>query len=243
MAWNQDFGEGANPGSGYAQQSWRDSFNGGKAAGDWTGNHNARIDAERDVFQGTTWTGSSTQPSALALAQSFVGSGPGRGSVASGSGPAGTGPGNPVVTTGPTAAPRKPNGGTLVFGPGTGPGMARVLAGDPSLLPENKKLKRIGNGGPFESHGAISDFGWVNTGTGWVPVPSSDVKDRIEDNVLLEMSWFARNYLTPMFIGGQEERIRPSFLDPEYSHYVAPLNEWREGTWTRPGGYRTGGGF
>jgi len=69
MAWNQDFGEGANPGSGYEQQSWRDSYNGGRAAGDWTGNHNERLDAEREAFQGATWTGSSTQYSALEVAR------------------------------------------------------------------------------------------------------------------------------------------------------------------------------
>lgn len=69
MAWNQDFGEGANPGTTHMQQSWRDSYNDGEAAGDWTGNTNARLEAERDAFQGATWSGSSTQYSALELAR------------------------------------------------------------------------------------------------------------------------------------------------------------------------------
>lgn len=118
MAWNQDFGEGANPGSSYEQQSWRDSFNGGKAAGDWTGNHNARLDAERAAF-GTTWSGSSTQPSALQLAQSFVGSGPAVGSVAAG-GPAnsGVGPGNPLISTAPQVVTAGPGRRVVVFGGG-----------------------------------------------------------------------------------------------------------------------------
>lgn len=54
----------------YERQSWRDSSNGGRAAGDWTGNINARLDYERAVYQGATWSGSSSQPSALQLAQS-----------------------------------------------------------------------------------------------------------------------------------------------------------------------------
>lgn len=129
MAWNQDFGEGANPGSGFAQQSWRDSFNGGKAAGDWTGNHNARLEAERAAFGGATWSGSSTQPSALQLAQSMVGTGPGRGGVASGTGSSGTGPGNPVVSNGPAVQTQGPGRRVVVTGqpdipvfvPGFGP--------------------------------------------------------------------------------------------------------------------------
>lgn len=54
----------------YERQSYRDSYNGGQAAGDWTGNVNKNLDAQRDAFQGATWSGSSTQPSAIQLAQS-----------------------------------------------------------------------------------------------------------------------------------------------------------------------------
>lgn len=50
MAWNQNFGEGANPGTN--NTGWRDNFNGGWAAGDWTGNHNAQILAEKLVASG-----------------------------------------------------------------------------------------------------------------------------------------------------------------------------------------------
>lgn len=138
MAWNQDFGEGANPGSGFAQQSWRDSFNGGKAAGDWTGNHNARLDAERAAFGGATWSGSSTQPSAFQLAQSMVGTGPGRGGVASGTGSSGTGPGNPVVSSGPVV-------------PTKGPGRAVVVMGPVAAPPKNKVVKPgTANVGPWD---------------------------------------------------------------------------------------------
>lgn len=214
------------------RQSWRDSYNGGRAAGDWTGNTNARLDSERDRFQGATWSGSSSQPSALELARSMVGRGVA--SVTSGTGSTGTGPGNPGVTT---AAPRKSSGGNLTFAPG-GVGPTRQAAG---MLPKDKQLERIGNGGPQESWGAISDIGWVNTGTGYLPVPSSDVKERLEDNVFLESLWFARNYVMPHV--GLSEYPRPEFLDPAYSHFDAWSGEWRHGTQTRSGGVRTGGGF
>lgn len=147
MAWNQDYGEGARPGTEYEQQSWRDYYNNGMAAGDWTGNHNARIAAERAAF-GTTWSGSSSQPSALQLAQAgfggwagtgtghvfvsngvaqFQAAGPGNPVVANGpaaqQGQAGMGPGNPAAATGGGVKP-KPNEGPQyvpVFVPGFGP--------------------------------------------------------------------------------------------------------------------------
>lgn len=53
----------------YERQSWRDSYNGGKAAGDIFGNTNARLDSEREAFQGATWSGSSSEYSALEVAQ------------------------------------------------------------------------------------------------------------------------------------------------------------------------------
>lgn len=50
MAWNQDFGAGANPGTN--NTAWRENFNAGWAAGDFTGNHNAQILAEKLVKSG-----------------------------------------------------------------------------------------------------------------------------------------------------------------------------------------------
>ncbi|MFC3705918.1 hypothetical protein ACFOOL_14265 [Devosia honganensis] len=83
----------------YQRQSWRDNYNDGRAAGDWTGSVNARLDREREAFQGATWSGSSSQPSALELARS-MGSGSGTSGASTGSGGGGSGPGSPRVTTG-----------------------------------------------------------------------------------------------------------------------------------------------
>lgn len=49
----------------YERQSWRDSYNGGRAAGDFTGGVNARLDQERRDYGGATWSGSSSEYSAL----------------------------------------------------------------------------------------------------------------------------------------------------------------------------------
>lgn len=48
----------------YERQSWRDSYNNGRAAGDWTGGVNARLDRERAASGGFTNSGSSRELSA-----------------------------------------------------------------------------------------------------------------------------------------------------------------------------------
>lgn len=41
------------------------------------------------------------------------------------------------------------------------------------------------------------DVGYARTDTGLVPVPSKDIKERIEDQMVPELMWAARNYLIP----------------------------------------------
>lgn len=160
MAWNQDYGEGANPGSTREQQSWRDSYNGGQAAGDWTGNTNARLDSERDRFQGATWSGSSSQPSALELARSFVGSGQSGGT--NGRGPTGTGAGHEAVV------PRKSSGGNLTFS-GTGAGAGAVLVGPLKAKTKDTNTGLVLGGSwfqanPWWSDGADAEDRWGELG-------------------------------------------------------------------------------
>lgn len=50
---------------------------------------------------------------------------------------------------------------------------------------------------PHNEAGAVADLGYARTQTGWAPVPSKDVKDRIEDNFIPETSWAIRNHLLP----------------------------------------------
>lgn len=51
---------------------------------------------------------------------------------------------------------------------------------------------------PHSEPSAITDVGWAKTATGGVvPVPSKDVKERIEDNFIPETMWAVRNLLIP----------------------------------------------
>lgn len=62
----------------------------------------------------------------------------------------------------------------------------------------NKNLERTKTlkGAPHSEPGAISDVGWAKTATGIVPIPSGDVKQRIEDNMPQEWMHYYRNNLS-----------------------------------------------
>ncbi|AZL82991.1 DNA pilot protein [Apis mellifera associated microvirus 52] len=57
-------------------------------------------------------------------------------------------------------------------------------------------------GSPQSEPGAIPDHGWGKTKTGVYPVPSKDMKERIEDNIFHEAGHFLRNNVAPNFGGG-----------------------------------------
>lgn len=50
---------------------------------------------------------------------------------------------------------------------------------------------------PQSEVGAVSDYGLARTKTGLAIIPSKDVKERIEDTFLPEMSWSIRNQILP----------------------------------------------
>lgn len=52
-------------------------------------------------------------------------------------------------------------------------------------------------GVPSQEPGAINDLGYARTPTGWAVVPSKDVKQRIEDQMLSELAWELRNRVAP----------------------------------------------
>lgn len=52
---------------------------------------------------------------------------------------------------------------------------------------------------PMKEAGFVSDYTYARTPTGLAVVPSKDVKDRIEDNLIPELMWSLRNNLMPNF--------------------------------------------
>lgn len=73
---------------------------------------------------------------------------------------------------------------------------------------------------PHQEPGDITDTGWARTPTGWTPVPSKDVKERIEDSLVSETLWEMRNRIPPTFQG----RFNPPFPAP-------PGKVWSWSSW------------
>lgn len=77
----------------------------------------------------------------------------------------------------------------------------------PNVLPSNQQtkvvpLQRTSSPSPdkqFQEAGNIASTGFAVTPKGLTPVPSNDVKQRIEDQIIPEMIWAAQNYVQPNF--------------------------------------------
>lgn len=67
-------------------------------------------------------------------------------------------------------------------------------------------------GAPHQEPAAIPDVGFARTESGYSPVPSDDVKQRIEDMVIPELQWSIRNNLLPSLFGAFQS---PPKFDPK----------------------------
>lgn len=78
-----------------------------------------------------------------------------------------------------------------------GQGDSRTVTVGPLI--ENNPLERVSSDptNPWTEPGAINSVGYARTPTGLQPVPSSDVKNRIEDNLIQEVLWTFRNNVLP----------------------------------------------
>lgn len=64
---------------------------------------------------------------------------------------------------------------------------------------------------PSQEPGAIPEVGFGRSQTGYPVIPSADVKQRIEDMILPEISWALRNQIAPMM---SEKNLNPPFKAP-----------------------------
>lgn len=110
------------------------------------------------------------------------------------------------------------------------PGSAYLIDGQPSSgLVVNKAMERTAPGSkPFQEPGAITDTGWARTPTGLAPVPSYDVKQRIEDQIIPEMQWSIRNNLIPS-ISREGAKLR----QPPASALPGWADRWEWNTWAQ----------
>jgi hypothetical protein len=107
------------------------------------------------------------------------------------------------------------------------PGNARMpnVEHRPSLITGQHSEKY-----PHIQSGAIPDTGYARTETGLHPIPSSDVKERIEDQFIPETAWAARNYLTPNATGGNKppkSMWKKEFPGAEDMEWSLMKQEWQ----------------
>lgn len=78
------------------------------------------------------------------------------------------------------------------------------------INPEPMKTTPAGSAASGEA-GSVTDIGWARTSTGWAPIPSKDVKERIEDNIIQEGMHAFRNNILPSF---GMNMVNPPFKAP-----------------------------
>lgn len=93
---------------------------------------------------------------------------------------------------------------------------------DPAPIKEEAKRASWDPRNPHHESHAISDLGYARTPAGgWFPIPSKDVKERIEDIEPAELAWFLRNNV-PQALGMS---YAPPFAAPrDKEWYYSVLN-------------------
>lgn len=89
-----------------------------------------------------------------------------------------------------------------------------------SPLVTNSPLERTvgARGAPFQEPGAIPDVGFSRTATGYHPVYSKDVKDRLEEDFVGSILWSLRNRLAPSFEHGSQNP--PAFTGEGNGYWI-----------------------
>ncbi len=81
-----------------------------------------------------------------------------------------------------------PDSNLLLDGQGDSTGTTQL---QPSQIISNQPGKK------GQESGSFTDYGFVRTPNGYAVVPSADSKQRIEDQLIPELSWAARNLIVP----------------------------------------------
>lgn len=78
-----------------------------------------------------------------------------------------------------------------------------ILTGQGNSYVKENPMERTHSapGRPAQEVGSVTDFGFARTPTGLAIVPSKDVKEKIEDQLIPEIMWAVRNQILPNFSG------------------------------------------
>lgn len=118
--------------------------------------------------------------------------------------------------------------------PGTPPAMPAaspnpLLPGQGDAVVNDVALERTGRDPyrPNREGASLPDVGFARTNTGHAPVPSNDIKQRIEDNLVAQVLWHVRNNLMPTIGLNQSPPSRKNDKGKEW-HFHPLHQEYRE---------------
>lgn len=115
------------------------------------------------------------------------------------------------------------------LGPGFPSASPNMVDGQGNTPIIDEPQRRTGPGEKMHQEpGAITDVGFAKTSTGYAPIPSENVKERIEDQFLPETAWAIRNYGKPN-IGTGSPPPKSWLLDPSNIFvWSYSSQEWQE---------------
>lgn len=98
--------------------------------------------------------------------------------------------------------------------------------GDANINIKPAEITSSRAGVPQQEAGAVNDYGFVRTKSGYAIVPSKDAKERIEDQFIPELMWAVRNQVMPNFSGGPTPPDPRAYPIPEGARKRG-ANQWR----------------
>lgn len=101
-----------------------------------------------------------------------------------------------------------PGQGQTNVGQSVGPGVVQVKPSESVSAAVER---------PAQEAGIIPDVGYARTDTGYAPIPSQPVKERIEDQALPELAWGVRNLVLPNL--GAAWARPPQGVPLKYGHH------------------------
>lgn len=101
-------------------------------------------------------------------------------------------------------------------------GQGNASPSNPNVIPQYATPTSSQIGRPGQEAGAVADYHFSRTPSGnYAVVPSQDVKNRIEDQLIPELSWFVRNNVIPSFDFRREKPGAPpkAWLPQGYDYW------------------------
>lgn len=135
-----------------------------------------------------------------------------------------------MTGTGP-GLPSNSGIGNEMFGSGQGDGYGTTGKNGPPIVEKPVEKFRSSPFTPGKQAGSVDDYTYARTGRGTLAVvPSADVKQLIEDQIIPEIQWSVRNFFTPMVNKKalREPNTREHPLPKGYKswRYQKIANEW-----------------